>query len=1581
MTHSNEQYYSPSPSILGSSTTSNGTELFTSKTQPRFNGSVPGEKSGIVVIWIDDVKYTAPIQPDGSYTFTPPVPLDEGLHNISIHAIKISGLIGEPALFTLHIDTTAPDAPLIEFVLDDAGSSTGARLSDEKTDDRDPVLRGNAEPGSIVKLYEGSTLLGSAQAGADGSWALEVSLSDGSHALTATATDRLGNTSAKSASFVIEIGDDSAAPEPLPGGAAQITHAVDNVGSNTGTVTSGGLTDDTTPELHGSAPAGSTVRIQYRNEAGAWTDGGNALMNGSDWSWTPPTLGTGQWEFRANAGSGWSDEFQLEIDFAPGSKTSIIHAYDDFGTDTGLLNSGTITDDRTPTLYGRGESNSVVYLHYRNTQGTWEVLDSVEVGSDGRWRYDTGSLVTGSYEFQVSQTLTRAPEGEPFALKIVAAGSYVPTIDYAWDNAGENIGKVLHNEKTDDTTPTLHGTAEANSIVNIEFWHSGEPVNTGYSVKTDSNGHWEWTTPKILTFDTWNFKVYNQAASPSAVYSLEITPVKSYFWDFNDNTLQGWHLATEYSKESGSDLVTTTNIISLGAQTILNRNYKGDVIYRDIEVKAGITYEVSFKALRYGTDGWAAKLGFSIDNKLVINHQNVTNTSQWHVFTGTYIATETKTVKIAITNNEPSYNGNDFRIDDISVNAVSSKKNNTEEVAENSHDQHGVLDISNMDESTKVKLLSQLITESRNNLFISHELNQVMIKGDRHASLSLKDIHPDGNPNTLWVQQAGFVTIAGINYHVYRNGEAELLVQEGVNVTIPETDAAPVDDGIPTSPPDIPSFGILGSAITRNGTELWTKNTQPTFNGSVPGEKSGIVVIWIDNDKYTAAIQPDGSYSFSLKQPLDEGLHNISIHAIKISGLIGEPVLFTLHIDTTAPDVPAIELAVDDAGSNTGARLYGEKTDDRRPVLRGDAEPGSIVKIYEGSTLLGSVTAAANGVWQIEVSLSEGPHTLTATATDKLGNTSKQSASFVIEIGDDAMPLPGGSAHITHAVDNVGSYTGTLTNSGLTDDATPELHGSAPAGSTVRIQYRSGTGAWTDGGNALLNGSDWSWTPPALGEGRWEFRANAGGGWSDEFLLEIDFTPGSEASITHAYDDFGALTGLLTSGAITDDRTPTLHGRGESNSVVYLHYRNVLGTWEVLDSVNVGADGRWSYDSDQLIPASYEFQASSTLTRDPSAENFALKIVAADSYVPTIDYAWDNFDGEQREVLHNGITDDITPTLHGSAEANSVVHIAFWRSGEPTNEGYSVVADNSGHWEWTPPTILPYDTWNFKAFNKASNPSVNFTIEITPPIIAKSYTWDFDDGTFQDWQASGGYKFNNNLTVRKWEYHNGTKAMGSITNNGSHDLSGEVAYNYIEVAYGKTYYISYEATRQTTNEGAGSYLGFNVDGKTIISPSQQTTTKTLYTGTYIADKSGLVKISFINASDLTSGNDFSIDNISISVVDKDQSNAIQTPESMTNHDGIIDITQTSENIKKITLDDILVQSQKNLFIANDHEQVIIIGDEASVLSWQDIISEEEIGSWAEQVGLITIAGAEYTVFVNDERNLDLLVQQDIKIEH
>ena len=110
--------------------------------------------------------------------------------------------------------------------------------------------------------------------------------------------------------------------------------------------------------------------------------------------------------------------------------------------------------------------------------------------------------------------------------------------------------------------------------------------------------------------------------------------------------------------------------------------------------------------------------------------------------------------------------------------------------------------------------------------------------------------------------------------------------------------------------------------------------------------------------------------------------------------------------DTVAPTPPTMKLA---AASDTGVSTSDGLTNDNTPTLEGTAEANSIVRVYEGTTLLGTATAGAGGAWSVTpaTALADGTRYLRSTATDASGNTSGQttentsSSSQLLEVRID----------------------------------------------------------------------------------------------------------------------------------------------------------------------------------------------------------------------------------------------------------------------------------------------------------------------------------------------------------------------------------------------------------------------------------------------------------------------------------------------------------------------------------------------------------------------------------------------------
>ncbi len=103
-------------------------------------------------------------------------------------------------------------------------------------------------------------------------------------------------------------------------------------------------------------------------------------------------------------------------------------------------------------------------------------------------------------------------------------------------------------------------------------------------------------------------------------------------------------------------------------------------------------------------------------------------------------------------------------------------------------------------------------------------------------------------------------------------------------------------------------------------------------------------------------------------------------------------------VDNTAPDAPSVPdlVASSDAGiSNTDNWTY-----DNTPTFTGTAEADSTVRLYRGTSLIGTGTAT-EGTWSIDaVEISNGDHTITATATDAVGNISIASSGLSIIINN-----------------------------------------------------------------------------------------------------------------------------------------------------------------------------------------------------------------------------------------------------------------------------------------------------------------------------------------------------------------------------------------------------------------------------------------------------------------------------------------------------------------------------------------------------------------------------------------------------
>jgi probable HAF family extracellular repeat protein len=129
------------------------------------------------------------------------------------------------------------------------------------------------------------------------------------------------------------------------------------------------------------------------------------------------------------------------------------------------------------------------------------------------------------------------------------------------------------------------------------------------------------------------------------------------------------------------------------------------------------------------------------------------------------------------------------------------------------------------------------------------------------------------------------------------------------------------------------------------------------------------------------------------------------VGAGRSSGGDDRALLLTPKSDSQAPSPPTITSPTDKTTTSNGT-----------PTISGTAEAYSTATIYDGSTKLGTARTNGSGNWTFTPSsaLSDGEHSLTATATDAAGNTSSASKAVTLTV-DKPPPRPPSPAPKTTA--------------------------------------------------------------------------------------------------------------------------------------------------------------------------------------------------------------------------------------------------------------------------------------------------------------------------------------------------------------------------------------------------------------------------------------------------------------------------------------------------------------------------------------------------------------------------------------
>ncbi|UVC27967.1 Ig-like domain-containing protein [Pantoea sp. SOD02] len=1023
---------------------------------PTFTGSAPeeiGKPGTFARLTIGTNYYEVPVDPlTGLYTWTATRPLPDGDYSVAVSIRDNAGNVGQPSLYTLRIDTTPPEAPMLIKLYDDFGSEQHAFEPGDKTDDKRPTLTGIAQRGTTVFLLDDQgERIGSAVADSvTGLWQMdpEQDLVEGSNSLRLIAEEVFAGktrTGTPSAPFTIIIESSTLPPDTVT-----LTHAIDDAGSATGELSNGALTDDTRPELRGTVSLGSTVTVFYRLAgSNLWLGSAKASVSGENWSWTPgQALPAGHYEFQASIGNAASALFALDI-ASPAdiiARTRIDYVIDDMGASRGQLGNGALTDDTTPTFVGSGEANSKVVIRLTRNAGLSATV-VVDVDSAGNWSWTPAPpLTAGHWSFQL-QVAGHSDWSAPFTLDVSTDANYLGAIiEYAVDNVGPVTDILRNGSTTDDTTPTLQGRAEANSTVLLRYSVAGQSA-TVLSLKADNNGHWSWTPPALAN-GSWNFEVYNAALNRWSSFKLNIDTDVDRLPTFDyaiDNV--GPVKETLYSGATTDD--TTPLLVGSGAPntdiTIRTKHNDGPWSYRNSNTSYTGQWGINPVNLQKGT--WTFEV------------QKVGGNS-WSSFVLIIDPTVDRTplIEYAADNVGPI-------TDNLSSGATTDDTTPT---------LHGT---------------------AAANTIISLRYKS------GSGSWSTTNITVDDNGNWTWTPAA--LAKGTWTFEVQKQGQGG-WASFSLNI-----DPLP---GVPVIVDFLDNVGSWMGPVLPDGSKASTDDNTPTLRGT--GTANSIIYIqsakegdsWGDLGSVRA--DANGNWSYT-PAALEIALWQFRVKAGNANGESAWATKVYLNIvDLEALRIPVIDYVQDNVGPVTDNISNGGKTDDRTPTLHGTGTAGSLVTvIYSRSEsgqffFFGSAVVGTDGRWSWTTPslIDNGNWYFRAFAT-RDSEESGRSGSFVIDIDPtvDRTPI------IDYAVDNVGPVRDDLRSGGSTDDRTPELHGTGPASSEVslRVSGSAGSTIYVVKTDAAGN---WSWTPPAaLSEGGWNFQVSSKSvpGYGQPFALTI----------------------------------------------------------------------------------------------------------------------------------------------------------------------------------------------------------------------------------------------------------------------------------------------------------------------------------------------------------------------------------------------------------------------------------------------------------------------------------------------
>ncbi|MGE6761436.1 Ig-like domain-containing protein [Corallococcus interemptor] len=410
---------------------------------PTFSGT--GEAGNTVTVREGTtVLCTATVNASGNWSCVSSVQLADGAHTVTAQAADSSGNPSPTTSVGFNVDTTAPVAPVISKPAQNAQLNTTT-----------PGFTGTAEAGSTVTVREGATVLCTTTANAvTGAWSCtsSVALPAGSHTVTATAQDAVGNTGPASAgrTFVVDV---TAPVAPVVVSPAN-----------------GSAVGSTTPTFSGFAEAGSTVSVVVggvtvctatANASGAWSCvSTTTLPQGAQTASVTATDAAGNTS-------------------PPGTTTFTVDTVAPSAPVVTAPSANSTVTTKTPVISGTAEANSTVTVREGTT-----VLCTTTANASGAWSCTSSTLAEGAHTVTATAQDAAGNTGPASTARPFTVDSVAPVAPV--------IAAPVSGSTVATQTPVLSGTAEANSTVTVR-----EGTTVLCTATVNASGAWACTSSQL----------------------------------------------------------------------------------------------------------------------------------------------------------------------------------------------------------------------------------------------------------------------------------------------------------------------------------------------------------------------------------------------------------------------------------------------------------------------------------------------------------------------------------------------------------------------------------------------------------------------------------------------------------------------------------------------------------------------------------------------------------------------------------------------------------------------------------------------------------------------------------------------------------------------------------------------------------------------------------------------------------------------------------------------------------------------------------------------------------------------------